>query len=116
MMLPWVMVMVQDKSLWDIPPQAPRFGGDKDILAMKWLLGRAGGAQERRQSDLRSCREVEGKNLFSRNRINGLKVKEGEPLTITNEELIAWGGWGAGGGGGLRLDITSSGRTSSGEG
>lgn len=52
---------------------------------MKWLLGRAGGGQERRQSDLKSCCEVEGNNLFSMNRINGLKVKEGEPLTMANE-------------------------------
>lgn len=66
---------------------------------MKWLLGRAGGVQERRQSDLKSCFEVEGNNLFSMNRINGLKVKEGEPLTIANEVravmncLGGCGGW-----------------------
>lgn len=31
------------------------------------------------------CCQVEGNNLFSTSRINGLKVKEGEPLTIANE-------------------------------
>lgn len=89
-MLPWVMATEFPAGPGQpLVTLAPHFGGDKDALGMKCLLGRAGGAQERRQSDLKSCCKVEGNDLFSMNRINGFKVKEGEPLTITNEVRAA---------------------------